>query len=172
MKKFLLVVIFAFILIGCGGGGGGEDTPPPAHFSDAVSGTSYDASEYVLPSSTPPSGSSVSTRSYHATIRETQPDTYEEIPSNTTDEKILYHKKSNGNILISLYKNDTEVYSYEMKGKLIIGEQSTVQPSACIVANHFESIYLNNENHSDVVEIDCGKRKGYYQKGKGFIAQE
>jgi len=177
MKRFFYILIILFAFVGCGGGGSSTDSGSTfdGNFpSENFSGTSYKMWDYVLPDTTPGSNS-VSSRklgtTYHANFRALDTNTVVETPEGTTDEKIEY-KQSDDKITVTFKKNNRPTFSYEIKKSVQLQEQTTVQESACMLVNHFTSKIVNGTKYDDVIEIDCGKHKGFYAKGKGEIAQE
>ena len=182
MKKILTLLILSFILIGCGGGGETSSSSSSSRdvsenfTDDTISSSTYDTWNYIIPERTSPNSSSISSRSlngttYQATFRSIEENNIvEEIPENTTDERVIY-EKNNNTISVRFYKNDRVTYSYDMHRFVKIGEQ-TISNSSCMLVNHFASKSFNNQTYNDVIEIDCGQQKGYYAKGKGQIYQE
>jgi len=180
MKKFLLLFLISFILIGCGGGSSDSTTKTTTSSKNSsagsISGSSFDTWSYIIPNKTSPESTSISSRSidgttYNATFRSIKENNIiEEIPENTDDERIIY-EKNNQTIKVKFYKNDKITYQYNMKRYITIGEQ-TISQSSCMLVNHFDTKSFQSKTYKDVIEIDCGQHKGYYAKGKGQVYQE
>ena len=184
MKRFVFLFLIPFIFIGCGGGGSSSDSGSTIYTDNSseentpsqnISSNSFDTWEYIVPnnslSSKAISSKSIDGTSYQATYRSIEPNTIvEEIPQNTTDERVLYEKRDK-DIEIKFIKNDIKTYSYAIKRYVSLGEQ-TIDNSSCMLVNHFNSKNINGTDYSDVIEIDCGKHKGFYAKGIGEIYQE
>jgi hypothetical protein len=178
MKRFIflfLIPLIPFFLINCGGGSSTEnsfDKNLPTMSSNRVS---YDIWDYIVPSGFI-SGKSTSSQSldgttYRATYRIIGPNNIvEEIPENATDEKVVY-EENNNTILVKFYKNNNLTYSYNINRSVKVGKQ-IVANSSCMLANHYDYKYINGTKYIDVIEIACGKHKGYYSKRYGEIYQE
>lgn len=174
MKLYIYIMLILFTLSGCGGGGG--DSSSSASSFDGnfptqdFSGASYEAWDYIIPANNLQENSidvnSVGSTNYSANFTFAENITTE-IPDNAHDEKIVYEKLTD-RVKISFYKSDEKTFSYEMKKKIHIGETTTVLDSACILIAHHQKYNI----YDDVIQIDCGKSQGFYQKGKGQIAQQ
>ena len=114
---------------------------------------------------------SIQATNYSATYRAIDGDTIIETPSNTSEEKIKYEKLANY-IKVTLIKNGQNLYSYNLKKTVKIGESITQPESSCLFVNSFSQITLNGKKYNDVIEIDCGKHKAYYAKGEGLVDKE
>jgi len=175
MRKILLYIFISLVFLGCGGGGaGGDEGSIPASIpGDNISGTSYPTTDYIVPglSSNSISSRSIQTNSYGANYRALDSDTIVETPDDAPDETIIYQKLSN-KIHITIKKSDSIVSEYDMKKEIHIGESITVNESACILVQFYTQKYLNGQTFYDVLEIDCGKHKGYYAKNQGFVGSE
>ncbi len=176
MRKLIFLFITLFALVGCGGGATEDDSTFDGNFpSENFTGTSYDMWNYIVPDTTTPENTSVSSRgldtTYNANFRAIDNNTVVEIPVETTDEKVEY-KQLDDKISITFKKNDIPTFSYDIKKSVKLQEQTTVKESACMLVNHFETKTVNGVAYYDVIEIDCGQHKGFYAKGKGEIAQE
>ena len=176
MKRFLslsITTIISTLLIGCGGGGGGSDSSSTSIPNDSISGTSFSTTEYILPklSTNSVSTRSIQTNSYGANYRALDSDTIVETPTDGEDETIIYQKLSN-KIHVTIKKSGNIVSEYDMKKEIHIGESITVDESACVLVNFYTQKYLNDQIFYDVLEIDCGKHKGYYAKNQGFVGSE
>ena len=178
MKKIFLYILVVFALVGCGGGGGDTASASSSksrdYPSDEFSGKAYSVWEYVIPDVSKGSNSissrGLNSNSYHATFRSVDDKTVVETPANTTDEQVKY-KKNSDKISVSFYKNNSKTFAYNLKKSVHIGEQTTVEKSACMLINHYESYSIDDTSYKDVIEIACGKHKGLYAKGKGEIAR-
>ena len=165
--KQLLLIILSFLLISCGGGGGGSSSDSGSSFSgvptENFSEVAYSMWDYIINDSS--TNSSLSGAS--STFTKIDDTTYEEELNGISNEKIRY-KKNSSSIHVTFYKNSNETLSYDIKNYVHIGEQTTVSKSACMLVDHY--FYYNG--YYDVIEIDCGKHKGFYAKGKGQIDQQ
>jgi len=186
MKNFFLLFITTIFLIGCGGGGGGGDTSTSTSTTtsdvniptESYAGTSFDTWDYIVPNTSTVTTKSISSNSidgtsYTATFKSIEENSMvEEIPDNTTDERVIYQKE-NDSISVTFYKNDTKVYDYDMKRYVKVGEP-TIENSSCMLVNYLTKYTPPNssQTYSDVIEIDCGKHKGFYARGEGQIYQE
>jgi len=174
MKLYTYLILILFGLTGCGGGGGDDTASAYAPPSQSFSGASYDTWDYVIPSTSKDTNSinsgDIGGTDYGATFTVSETRTTE-IPDDAPGEKIVYDKLSD-RVKISFYKDDIKTFSYEMKKSIHIGETTTVSDSACVLVNHYSTYNIQGTNYNDVIQIDCGKSKGFYQKGHGEIAQE
>jgi len=174
MKKFIsLSMVISILFIGCGGGGGGDDSTPASIPNDTISGTSFSTTDYIIPglSSNSISSRSIKTNSYGANYRALNRNTIVEVPEDANDETITYQKQSD-KIHVTIKKSGNIVSEYDMKTEIHIGESITKIESACILTKSYTQKYINGQTFYDVLEIDCGKHKGYYAKNQGFVGGE
>lgn len=184
MRNILFYISILILLIGCGGGGGGENkssngrdegSSASVDFpSDNIGATSYNSWDYITPSTTPHS-SSIKSRNldgtaYNATFRSISSNTKVETPLDSNGETVEYQKLSNS-IKITFKKDNNEIYSYYMKKELHLGETTTIDDSSCELVNHYDTYIVNQVSYKDVIEIDCGKHKGFYAKYIGEISK-
>ena len=181
MRQIILSIIISLIFIGCGGGGGGGESQSSSNSQQSINNipsesfdtSSFSTASYMLPSI---SSNSVKTRSinresYSANFRSIDRDTVIETPQNTNGEKIKY-EKTNNYIKVTLIKDNQNVYSYNLKNTIHIGESITEPESSCIFVNYFSKKTINNTQYNDVIEINCGKNKAFYAKGEGLVHKE
>ncbi len=173
MKQILLSIIISIFILGCGGGGSKDGEGSFSIPGDSYGPTSYSTTSYMLPSLSGNSiqSRSIQTTSYNATYRSINSNTVIETPNNTNNEKVRYEKKPDY-IKVTLIKNGQDLYSYNLKKTVRIGESITSPESSCIFVNSFSQKYINNNLYNDVIEVDCGKHKAYYAKGEGLVYKE
>ena len=175
MKRVIVYIFFMIFFIGCGCGGGGGNSTSLNFPSDNVGGTSYNSWDYITPN-TNPNSTSIESRdiqgdSYSATFRSISPNTKVETPANSNGESVEYQNLSDA-INITFKKDNNIVYSYKMKKNIRIGDTTTVEDSSCQLVNHFDTYSVGQTTYQDVIEIDCGKHRGFYAKGKGEIFKD
>ncbi len=186
MNKNIPALLLALVLItGCGGGGGSEDTPqtttPAAtdntknQLASGVGKTTgkYQLWEYMTPKSD-------STNNFIETTGDgtTNYKTTYAISTNSVTEQSDYaqkektiYTKSTDRITVSFTKDGTPNGSYDLDLTADINDIVTVMDSTCKLVKHYDSVTIDDRAFSDVIEINCNDKPGYYQKGVGEIAQ-
>ncbi len=184
MQK-ILFYIFIIIFTGCGGGGGGDSSQSASNDTSStaqnfpkdkiVKTTSYETWDYITPNISL-QNNSIKSRSmdgteYSATFRNISNSKKIETPITISGESVEYQKLTNS-IKITFKKDDKELYSYKMKKTLHIGEITTIDDSSCELVNHYDSYRVGVKYYQDVIEIDCGKHRGFYAKNIGEIFKD
>jgi hypothetical protein len=68
-------------------------------------------------------------------------------------------------------KDGTANGTYDLHLTADIGDIVTIKESTCKLLNHYDEVKISDKAFSDVIEIKCNDKPGYYQKGIGEIAQ-
>jgi hypothetical protein len=182
MKKMIaLILLSLLILTGCGGGseGSGSTDNPRNNTNSAVSSDvgktdgKYNLWEYMTPTKNT-TNSFVETKgettSTYKTTYSISPTTVTETSDYAQNEKTIYTKKSD-RVTVSFEKDGTPNGSYDLDLTANIGDMVTIKESTCILANHYDKVKISDKYFTDVIEIKCSDKPGYYQKGVGEIAQ-
>ncbi len=174
MKKIILSIIITIFFVGCGGGGAGDEKSSVTIPGDSYGPTSYTATDYIIPSLSTNSINSrtIHNTNYNATYRALNNNTIIETPPNSNGESVKYEKTSKYIKVTLRDKYGKDLYSYNLKQTVRIGESITSPESSCIFVNSFSTKYINNTKYNDVIEIDCGKHKAYYAKKEGLVYKE
>ncbi len=183
MRKTIPSLLLAAVLItGCGGGGDTDSTDSSSKSSTNTTSVQsgvgkttgqYKLWEYVTPK-TDTTNSFVeikgdTTQSYKTTYS-ISTSSVTEISDYAANEQTIYTKKED-RITVSFTKNDTPNGSYDLDLTADINDIVTVKDSTCKLVKHYESVKINDKTFSDVIEIKCNDKPGYYQKGVGEVAQ-
>ncbi len=177
MKNFLILIFITITLIlsGCGGGGSEnkKTSTIPTKTTSQSNYSKIDSTNYIVPNT---SDKHISTRSikstgYQATYRAVDSKTVVETPENANGESVEYKTFPDKIHVTFKDANNNPIYSYDIKKNIQIGKSITVQDSACIFMKKFPQKDLDGTTYTDVIEIDCGKNKGFYAKNKGLVAQ-
>lgn len=184
MRRTIPALLLALTLItGCGGGGDtdtGDDSPPSTNnpTSSVQSGKGkttgqYNLWEYVTPK-TDTTNSFIetnrdTTQSYKTTYA-ISTNSVTEIADYAKNEKTIYTKKTD-RVTVSFTKDDTPNGSYDLDLTADINDIVTVMDSTCKLIKHYDSVTINDKAFTDVIEIKCDDKPGYYQKGVGEVAQ-
>lgn len=185
MNKSIPSLLLALILItGCGGGGGdeGTTTSPSSNVNstnDQVSAGSgkttgkYNLWEYVTPK-TDTTNSFIettgdTTNSYKTTYA-ISTNSVTEISDYAQNEQTIYTKKDD-RVTVSFKKDGTPNGSYDLDLTADIGDIITIKESTCKLIKYYETITINEKSFSEVIEIRCNDKPGYYKKGIGEVAQ-
>jgi hypothetical protein len=170
------------LITGCGGGGESGNTVTDAKQSPTSSSNQigvgktdgkYKLWEYVTPKTDATNNfietTGDTTNSYKTTYS-ISTSSVTETSDYAQNEKTIYTKKRD-RITVSFTKDGTPNGSYDLDLTADIGDDVTVLASQCILTKHFDSIKINDKSFSDVIEIKCNDKPGYYQKGVGEVAQ-
>ncbi|HIP58844.1 MAG TPA: hypothetical protein EYH01_00275 [Campylobacterales bacterium] len=183
MSKSIPSLLLALVLItGCGGGSSDEidktNTPSTSPSSSVQSGKGkttgqYKLWEYVTPK-TDTTNSFIettgdTTQSYKTTYS-ISTNSVTETADYVANEKTIYTKKED-RITVSFTKDGTPNGSYDLDLTADINDIVTVKDSTCKLTKHYDSVKINDKTFSDVIEIKCNDKPGYYQKGVGEVAQ-
>jgi len=81
-------------------------------------------------------------------------------------------KENDSAVNINIYQ-DEDQKAFKLENFIHIGDSVTLKSGECKVAKHYQTLKLPYDTHSfnDVLEIDCPKSVGYYQKHKGLVLQ-
>ena len=187
MNKSIPSLLLALTLItGCGGGGGAEgsgDTKPKSDPSSPTTSSNqpgkgkidgeYKLWEYLTPKTATTNNfietNGDNTDSYKTTYS-ISTSSVTEISDYAQNEKTIYTKKAD-RITVSFTKDGTANGSYDLDLTADKGDDVTVLTSQCILTEHHDTIKINDKSFTDVIEIKCNDKPGYYQKGVGEIAQ-
>jgi outer membrane biogenesis lipoprotein LolB len=183
MKKALtLSILTVALLTGCGGGGEDSQKGNDKSINKKTSTTQvgvgktdgkYNLWEYMTPSKDRTSnfietkGDSSST---YKTTYSISAQTVTEVSDYAQNEKTIYTKMSD-RIRVSFEKDGTPNGSYDLDLTADIGDIVTVKESTCKLIDHYDEKKLGDKIFSDIIEIRCNDKPGYYQKGIGEVAQ-
>lgn len=182
MKKVIaLILLSLLILTGCGGGseGSGNSKEPQNNTNSAVNSDvgktdgKYNLWEYMTPAKDTTNNfieTKGETTSTYKTTYSTSPTIVTETSDYAQNEKTIYTKKSD-RITVSFEKDGTPNGSYDLDLTANITDIVTIKESTCILTNHYDKVKIGDKSFTDVIEIKCNDKPGYYQKGIGEIAQ-
>ncbi len=71
---------------------------------------------------------------------------------------------------VNIYQ-DAKQNSFSMKNYLDLNHTVTTKDGECKLAKHFDIFKYDGKSYDDVIEIDCPKSKGYYQKHNGLVVE-
>jgi hypothetical protein len=183
-KKSIPSLLLALTLItGCGGGGdtgSGDDSSKPTssptsnvQLGKGKTDGQYKLWEYITPKKDTTNSfietTGDTTQSYKTTYA-ISTSSVTETADYATNEKTIYTKKAD-RITVSFTKDGTPNGSYDLDLTADINDIVTVKDSTCKLIEHYESVKINDKTFSDVIEIKCNDKPGYYQKGVGEVAQ-
>jgi len=72
---------------------------------------------------------------------------------------------------VNIYK-DGKQNKFSLKNYVDLNDTLTNGSDECKVVEHFDNFSFDDKSFDDVIEIDCPKSKGYYQKGQGFVLED
>lgn len=188
MKRYIPVLLSLALLTGCGGGGGGNSSTSTGSTSssstsstevktvaDKVGKTTgqYNLWDYIAPSTDTTHNfietNSGGTNSYSTTYTTTST-SVTEVSDYAANERTIYTKQSD-RILVSFEKDGTPNGAYDMHLTADINDPVTIKDSTCRLTAHFDNKVISNKTFTDLIEINCDGKPGYYQKGTGEVAQ-
>ena len=190
-KSFSSLILAMFLISGCGGGGSDEgrgDTPDTK--DDIKKGQptlgvgktdgKYNLWEYVTPKDDRTNNfvetTGDTTKKYKTTYSTTSNKVIE-VSDYAKNEQTIYTKTYNNTlnkydrVTVSFEKDGTPNGSYDLDLTADVGDVVTVKESSCKLIKHHDSIAINGKSFTDVIEIKCNQKPGFYQKGVGEIAQ-
>jgi len=183
MKKItVLILLSLLILTGCGGGGEESSTNsknPQTNTSSAIDNDvgktdgKYNLWEYMTPAKDTTNNfieTKGDTTSTYKTTYSISPTTVTETSDYAPNERTIYTKKSD-RITVSFEKDGTPNGSYDLDLTASPNDIVTIKESTCILTNHYDTVKIGDKSFTDVIEIKCNDKPGYYQKGVGEIAQ-
>jgi hypothetical protein len=162
MRLYICLLVSLLFLTGCGGGGGESSDSGRELPTQNYSGVSYSMWDYIKPLK------QLNANSQNNSTFLISANSVTEVPNSVIDEKIVYENLTNS-IKVTFFKDNVEGLSYHLKKDVKIGETTTVNDSGCMLADHFNSVVLDGTTYTDVIQINCGKNIGYYQKEYGEI---
>ena len=185
MNKSIPSLLLALTLItGCGGGAGGSGDTQPTKSDPSPTTSSiqlgkgktdgeYKLWEYITPKTATTNNfietNGDNTDSYKTTYS-ISTSSVTEISDYAKNEKTIYTKKAD-RITVSFTKDGPPNGSYDLDLTADINDIVTVKDSTCKLTKHYDSVKINDKTFSDVIEIKCDDKPGYYQKGVGEVAQ-
>ncbi len=180
IKSIPSLLLVLTLITGCGGGSSDEQPTPkqtPTTSSNQLgigkTDGKYKLWEYVTPKTDTTNNfidtTGDKTDSYKTTYS-ISTSSVTETSDYAKNEKTIYTKKAD-RITVTFTKDGTPNGSYDLDLTADINDDVTVLASQCILTKHFDSIKINDKSFSDVIEIKCSDKPGYYQKGIGEIAQ-
>ena len=178
MKRLLIAgsSIALFLLAGCGSAGEREDNgiDKTSESYDATrSKGSYNLWEYMTPANSHTSTYTVlsnGNRIKYSTNYSVKQNRVVEVSDYVSNEKTIYERYTD-KIKVRFEKNNRPNGMYDLKLYVNIGDRITVRDSSCKLNRHIDDFELKGKHFSDVLEVKCGDKPGYYQKGVGEIAQ-
>ena len=182
MRKNITVLLLAFTLIsGCGGGdtstgdspkGGGDNHSNLEQGKGRTDGK-YKLWDYIVPK-TDTTNNFIETKggetNSYKTTYSIASSTVTEISDYAKDEKTIYTKKAD-RITVSFTKDDTPNGSYDLHLTANLKDSVTIKEATCKLIEHHASIKINEKTFTDVIEIQCSDKPGYYQRDVGEVAQ-
>jgi len=173
-KSLLLSTIFITLINGCGSGDTTTKRDNPIQNNSVKNSGSYNLWEYFTPNSSKTNeykyynGNKVSS---YKTSYNVSNNKVTEVDNYAPNEKTIYEKRDNY-IEVKFEKDGKPNGIYKLKLYANIGDSVTVLDSSCKLSKHYDTFSLKDNNFNDVIEIRCGNKPGYYQKGVGEIAQQ
>ncbi len=178
-KNVAVLILTVLIMSGCGSATNNDNSP--ANKTDKIGNTqgAYNLWEYMVPSSDT-TNNFIETKagvsnSYKTTYKNTGSQV-KETSDYAPNEQTIYIKKSD-RISITFEKQDesnnifTTNGSYDLHLTANIDGPVTIKESTCKLKAHYDNKIINSKTFSDVIEINCNGKPGYYQKGIGEVAQ-
>lgn len=181
-KNIPALLLSSLLIIGCGGGGDEGTTTDTTDKSSSNTqlplGVGKTTGEYKLWNYIAPANDTTNnfvemdgdtTKSYK-TSYSISPSSVTETSDYASNEKTIYTKKAD-RITVSFTKDNTPNGSYDLDLTADIDDIVTVMDSTCKLMKHYDTININDKAFTDVIEIQCNDKPGYYQNGVGEIAQ-
>ena len=183
IKRSIPSMLFAMTLItGCGAGGAEEKGSPSKTTNNSKSKVAlgkgkttgqYKLWEYITPKTDTTNSfretDGDTTQSYKTTYA-ISTNKVTETSDYAANEQTIYTKKAD-RITVSFTKDGTPNGSYDLDLTADINDIVTVKDSTCKLVKYYDSVKINDKTFSDVIEIKCNDKPGFYQKGVGEIAQ-
>jgi len=175
MKKRLLAVSVVTIGLfsGCGGSANSVDSINNTSDEQNIPSGSYNLWDYMTPANSHTSRYTIlnnGQQSKYNTNYSVKKNRVVEVSDYVRNEKTIYEKYKD-RIKIKFEKDNKPNGMYELKLYVNIGDKITIRDSSCKLTKHLDDFELNGKHFNDVIEVKCGNKPGYYQKGVGEIAQ-
>ncbi len=86
--------------------------------------------------------------------------------------KVEYRLEDEGKeIEVTIY-DENKLNRFKLHNFIHIGDRVTIKDSSCIYKAYYDEIEIHGTRFRDMIEIECPNHIGYYQKGKGQVAEE
>jgi len=176
-RNLLLSTIFIALISGCGGG---DNRSPDRDRDNTIQNNSirnsqsYNLWEYFTPNRSKTNSYKLyenNSVSSYKTSYNVSNNKVIEVDDYAPNEKTIYEKRDNY-IEVKFQKDGKPNGIYKLKLYANIGDSVTVLDSTCKLTKHYDNFTIKDQAFNDVIEIRCGNKPGYYQKGVGEIAQD